>query len=40
LTPPTIADAVDLFSSLTKESIPTFAAPVKVDKIITGMENI
>ena len=39
LTPPTIADANDLLSAGTNESIPTFAAPVSVDKIITGIEK-
>ena len=39
LTPPTIADAIDLPSAGTNESIPTFAAPVKVERIITGIEK-
>ena len=38
-TPPTIADASDFFSADTKESIPTFAAPVNVDNTITGIEK-
>ena len=34
-----MAEAKALFSDETNESIPTFAAPVNVDKIITGIEN-
>tara|TARA_R100000329_G_C7614365_1_gene218069 strand:- start:1802 stop:1981 length:180 start_codon:yes stop_codon:yes gene_type:complete len=38
-TPPTTAEANDLLSALIKESIPTLAAPVSVDRIMTGIEN-
>ena len=34
-----MAEAIDLLSGGINESIPTFAAPVNVDSIITGIEN-
>ena len=40
LTPPTLADVIGFIFWWNKtESIPTFAAPVNVDNIITGIEK-